>query len=125
MTGEGRLTSESNSLADLPFNFDSRFKGNLAGTNPEELLAAAHASCFTMKLSFVLGEAGYVAKSLQTTANITFVNGAITGSQLVIHAKIPQMPAAVFEEKIAEAERCCPVSRALNIAVSFEIFLES
>jgi osmotically inducible protein OsmC len=90
------------------------------GTNPEELLAAAHASCFTMKLSFVLDEAGYVAKSLQTTANISFVNGAITGSTLVITAKVPGMPGILFEEKVTEAERCCPISRALNIPVTFE-----
>lgn len=125
MTGEGSLTSESNLLADLPFNFGSRFKESKVGTNPEELLAAAHASCFTMKLSFVLGEAGYVAKSLQTTANISFVNGAITGSRLVIHAHIPGISEALFEENVKEAQRCCPISRALNIELTFETMLES
>jgi osmotically inducible protein OsmC len=96
----------------------------MKGTNPEELLAAAHASCFTMKLSFVLEEAGYAPVSLRTTAHINFVNGAITGSKLEVYANIPGMSELVFRENVVEANRCCPVRRALSIAVTFGIILE-
>ena len=125
MTGEGRLTLESSLFAELPFSFDSRFGTEMKGTNPEELLAAAHASCFTMKLSFVLEEAGYAPKSLLTNAYISFVNGAITGSKLEVYAHIPGISELVFRENVAEANRCCPVSRALSIAVTFDLILES
>ena len=122
--GEGRLTTNSNVLYDLPFNFNSRFGEGMTGTNPEELLAAAHASCFTMKLSFVLGEAGFVAEFLKTIANINFVNGNIVGSHLILSAKIPGINREIFDESIADAERNCPVCRILNTKVTIEASVE-
>ena len=94
------------------------------GTNPEELLAAAHASCFTMKLSFVLGEAGFVAESLQTTANISFENGSIVGSKLILSATIPGISKELFDESVADAERNCPISRILNTKITIEASVE-
>ena len=94
------------------------------GTNPEELLAAAHASCFTMKLSFVLGETGFVAESLQTTANINFENGNIVGSKLILSAKIPGISQELFDESVADAERNCPVCRILNTRITIEASVE-
>ncbi|MFC6196009.1 OsmC family peroxiredoxin [Dyadobacter subterraneus] len=83
------MTTRSNALNEMPFNFNSCFAEQASGTNPEELPAAAHACCFTMKLSFVPGEAGFVAEFLKTVAGIRFVNGNIAGSHLTVSAKIP------------------------------------
>ena len=118
--GEGRLSTKSSILFDIPFTFNSRFADGTAGTNPEELLAAAHASCFTMKLSFVLAEAGYVADFLETIANINFVNGNIVGSHLIVSAKIPGISRELFNECVTDAERNCPVSRILNVTITIE-----
>ena len=123
--GEGRITTDSHVLNDVPFNYNMRFSEDVTGTNPEELLAAAHASCFTMKLSFVLGEAGYTAEFLKTTADIHFINGGIAGSHLTLSARIAGISREIFEESVAEAERCCPVSRVLNTKITFEATIES
>src|SRR6201995_1515875 len=87
-TGNGNLTTASNVLKQTPYSFNSRFE-NGQGTNPEELVAAAHAGCFTMKLSFVLGEAGFTPESLETTSHINFENGVLTASHIVVNAKVP------------------------------------
>ena len=123
--GEGRITTDSQVLNDVPFNYNARFSDEVTGTNPEELLAAAHASCFTMKLSFVLGEAGFTADFLKTTADIHFINGSIAGSHLKISAKIKGISQEVFNESVAEAERCCPISRVLNTKITFEATVDS
>jgi len=122
--GEGRLTTSSSVLYDVPYNFNSRFGETTMGTNPEELLAAAHASCFTMKLSFVLGEAGFVAAFLQTTANINFENGSIVGSKLILSANIPGISQEVFDESVADAARNCPISRILNTKITIDASVE-
>ena len=123
--GEGRLTTNSNVLYDVPYNFNSRFSEGTTGTNPEELLAAAHASCFTMKLSFVLGEAGFVAEHLQTIANISFVNGNIAGSHLILSARIPGISRELFDESVADAGRNCPISRILSTKITIEASVEA
>jgi lipoyl-dependent peroxiredoxin len=122
--GEGQLTSESNCILSLPFDFQSRFSLNSTKINPEELIAAAHAIDFVMKLSFILGEAGFIAVMLKATANVSFVNGSLAGSHLVLTAKIPGITSETFEASVKEAELTCPISRALNMAVSSEAVLE-
>src|ERR1700722_14583761 len=86
--GSGHLTTASTVLNKTQYSFKSRFEDGV-GTNPEELVAAAHAGCFTMKLSAVLNEAGFTADELETKCDITFVNGAITKSHLTVKAKVP------------------------------------
>src|SRR5438270_13311996 len=96
-TGNGNLTTASNVLKQTPYSFNSRFE-NGQGTNPEELVAAAHAGCFTMKLSFVLGEAGFTPESLETKCSITFENGSISKSHLSVKGKVPGISEDKFQE---------------------------
>jgi osmotically inducible protein OsmC len=125
LKGKGLLTTESFILTEIPFSFAGRFAVEATGTNPEELLAAAHASCFTMKLSFVIGEAGFVPESLTTIAQVKFENGSITGSHLILSAKVPGISTERFEACVAEAENTCPVSRVLNTKITYQASLES
>src|SRR2546430_16949148 len=99
--GKGTLTSASTVLNNTQYSFNSRFAEGV-GTNPEELIAAAHAGCFTMKLSFVLGEAGFTPDSLETTAHITLDNGVITASHLVLKAKVPGISKEQFDTCAAD-----------------------
>jgi len=122
--GNGHLTTQSTILDKSQYSFNSRFAEG-KGTNPEELLAAAHAGCFTMKLSFVLGDAGFVPHSLETTAYINFENGAITSSHLEVKAKIKGIDQALFEASVRDAELNCPVSRVLNAQITVESSLEN
>ncbi len=122
--GLGSLTTQSMVLQQTPYTFNSRFSEE-AGTNPEELVAAAHAGCFTMKLSFVLGEAGFVPDTLETTAYIHFENGAITVSHLLVTATVPQIDQRTFEECVREAEHTCPLSRVLQAKITVETVLNS
>jgi lipoyl-dependent peroxiredoxin len=117
--GSGQLTTQSNVLKDVPYSFNSRFAEGV-GTNPEELLAAAHAGCFTMKLTFVLNEAGFIPENLETTCTINFMNGAIIGSHLAVKAKIERITQEVLDECVKDAEINCPVSRVLNAKITSE-----
>jgi osmotically inducible protein OsmC len=121
--GKGNLTTQSTVLDKTQYSFNSRFADG-KGTNPEELLAAAHAGCFTMKLSFVLGESGFVSESLETTAYINFENGSIIASHLVVKAKVPGISQELFEAGVKDAELNCPISRVLNAAITVESSLE-
>ncbi|RXK85562.1 OsmC family protein [Filimonas effusa] len=121
--GHGTLTTQSTTLNKTQYSFNSRFAEGV-GTNPEELIAAAHAGCFTMKLSFVLGEAGFTPDTLETTAHITLDNGAITTSHLVLKAKVPGISREQFDACAADAKENCPVSKLLNAEVSLEAVLE-
>ena len=121
-TGNGHLTTASNTLHQTPYSFSSRFE-NGQGTNPEELVAAAHAGCFTMKLSFVLGEAGFTPESLETKCEITLDNGAITKSHLTVKGKIPGISKEKFDECVKNAEQNCPISKLFNTAISSEASL--
>lgn len=118
-TGNGVLTTASKVLSETPYSFTSRFE-NGEGTNPEELIAAAHAGCFTMKLSFVLGEAGFTPERLETKCELTFENGVITKSHLIVNGTIPGISKEKFEESVKNAEQNCPVSKVLNAAISSE-----
>lgn len=120
--GNGNLTTQSKVLANTSYDFKSRFEDGTY-TNPEELIAAAHAGCFAMKLSFVLGAAGFTATSLDATSTITLENGTITGSHIVLKAVVPGIDAAKFEECAQDAKANCPVSKALNMAISLEATL--
>src|SRR5262250_1675872 len=126
--GKGSLTSPSGVLKDTPYSFATRFESQ-PGTNPEELIAAAHASCFTMALSAQLGNAGMTAESIDTTATITLEktdNGfAITASHLDVTAKIPGADKAKFDEAAHAAETGCPVSKVLNAKISLNAKLIS
>jgi osmotically inducible protein OsmC len=120
--GKGLLTTQSTVLKDTQYSFNSRFAEGV-GTNPEELVAAAHAGCFTMKLSFVLGEAGFTPDSISTSCTITLGDGAITESQLVVKARVPGIQKAKFEECAADAKANCPISKLLNTKITMEASL--
>ena len=121
--GNGHLTTQSGVLKETQYSFNSRFESGI-GTNPEELVAAAHAGCFTMKLSFVLGAAGFTPDTLETKCDITFENGVITKSHLTVKAKIPGISKEQFEASVKDAEANCPISKLLNTAISSEATLQ-
>jgi lipoyl-dependent peroxiredoxin len=125
-TGKGNLTTPSNVLNNTPYSFRDRFEDG-PGTNPEELIAAAHAGCFSMKLSFVLGEGGFTPDSLQTKCEITFENGVVTKSHLIVEASIPGINEEKFQEAVKNAEQNCPISKLLQsgLAISSEAKLVS
>ena len=120
--GNGHLTTQSTTLNKTQYSYKSRFEEGV-GTNPEELIAAAHAGCFTMKLSFVLNGAGFTADSIETTSTIALENGTITTSHLVVKAKVPNITPEQFQECAKDAEANCPVSKVLNAAISMEATL--
>ncbi len=119
--GTGHLTTQSTTLNQTQYSFNSRFAEGV-GTNPEELIAAAHAGCFNMKLSFVLGAAGFTPESLETISyiNLDPAQGAITESHLVLKAKVPGIDQAKFDECVKDAEANCPVSKVLNAAITVD-----
>ncbi len=115
--GKGDLTTDSKVLNETAYNFHSRFEEGKE-TNPEELLAAAHAGCFSMKLSFVLGEAGFTPEQITTHCDISLEDGVITSSALTVEAIVPGISKEVFENAVAEAKANCPVSRLYNTEIS-------
>lgn len=114
--GSGIVSTESGALNNNRFTSKSRFEEE-QGTNPEELLAATHASCFSMKLSFVLEEAGFEPVQIETTATVSIDNGIIGSSQLAVKAKVPGMSEKQFQECAEDAKANCPVSKALSIPI--------
>ncbi len=126
--GKGSITTASGSLKDTQYSFSTRFE-NGAGTNPEELLAAAHAGCFAMALSAQLGTAGITAERIDVTATVTLdkVEGgfAITESHLEVKVKIPGADRAAFDKAAADAKTGCPVSKLFNAKVTMNAVLES
>jgi osmotically inducible protein OsmC len=124
--GKGSISTESGALKSYPYGFASRFEGK-PGSNPEELLGAAHAACFTMALSLILGEAKLTATQMDTTARVTLeqVEGgwAINAVQLTLRAKVPGADAATFAELAAKAKAGCPVSKVLNAAITLDAAL--
>ncbi|HEY6873297.1 MAG TPA: OsmC family protein [Geobacteraceae bacterium] len=126
--GEGAVSTESGALKAYPYGFASRFEG-LPGTNPEELLAAAHAGCFTMALSLILGEAKLTAERMDTSATVTLeqVEGgyAITAVHLKLEARIPGADQATFEKLAGMAKAGCPVSKLFKADITLEATLVS
>jgi osmotically inducible protein OsmC len=117
--GNGNLSTQSGVLEQTQYSFNTRFADG-KGTNPEELVAAAHAGCFTMKLSFVLNEAGFTADNLETRCDITFENGSVTSSHLTVKGKVPGIDEAKWNEAVKNAEQNCPISKLLNTSISSE-----
>jgi len=120
--GSGKLITQSKVIKNKPYDYRSRFEDGTF-TNPEELIAAAHAGCFSMKLSFVLGAAGYTPSRIETTCTVTLENGTITGSHLQVRAKVPKCKPATFATCAEEAKANCPVSKALNVNITMEASL--
>jgi osmotically inducible protein OsmC len=124
--GKGAISTKSGALADYPYGFASRFEGK-PGTNPEELIGAAHAGCFTMALSLILGDAGFTAEQMDTKSEITLEKQgdgfAITKAHLILKAKIPGIDEAKFKELAGAAEKNCPVSKVLKAEISLDALL--
>lgn len=121
--GKGTISTQSGALDAYPYGFATRFEG-VPGSNPEELIGAAHASCFTMALSLILGEAGLTAEKMETSAVVTLEQQAdgfaITSSKLTLKAKIPGTDDATFQDLAAKAKAGCPVSKLLNTQISLD-----
>src|SRR3954452_8655687 len=126
--GSGTISTETGVLNNAPYGFKSRFE-NGKGTNPEELLGAAHAGCFSMALSLILGEAGMTAEQIETQAAVTLEKVgdgfSITSSHLDVKAKIPGADAAKFQEAANKAKAGCPLSKVLNAKITMNATLES
>lgn len=120
--GAGHLTTQSTTLNKTQYSFNSRFAEGV-GTNPEELVAAAHAGCFTMKLSFVLNAAGFTADEISTKCEVTLDNGSITESHLNVTAKVPGINKEQFDTAVADAKANCPISKLFNTNITHEAVL--
>ena len=125
--GTGKLTTQSGVLSDANYGYRSRFE-NGPGTNPEELIAAAHAGCFSMALAFGLQGAGFTADEIRTEAQVEIIQDGqgfkITRSALTLRARIPGIDAAKFQALAEGAEKNCPVSRVLNAEITLDAKLE-
>ena len=117
MEGKGLISTQSTTLNNANLSFKTRFEEGV-GTNPEELIAAAHSGCFTMQLSFLLTDAGFVPDDLDTTAKVTFQDGTITLIQLELNAKVPNISDAEFQTIAQKAKEICPISKLLNTEIS-------
>ena len=122
--GKGTVSVQSGLFNNAQYSYKSRFEDG-PGTNPEELVAAAHAGCFDMKLSFVLQEAGFTADSLETTAEVTLENGTVTKSHLTLKAKIPGISQEQFDKAADDAKANCPISKLLKAEITLDKTLES
>ena len=120
--GKGHLTTQTGVLDKTQYSFSSRFEDG-KGTNPEELIAAAHAGCFAMKLSFNLTGAGFEPEELHVEGTITLADGAITQSKLVLKAKVKDITDEKFDELVKDAEQNCPVSKLLDTEIVVEYTL--
>lgn len=120
--GKGNLTTQSTVLNETQYGFNSRFADGI-GTNPEELIAAAHAGCFSMKLAFNLQVAGFSADELKTDCEIVLEDGNITQSNITLAAKVSGIEAEKFEELVKDAEANCPVSKLLNAKITVNFTL--
>ena len=125
--GRGAISTHSGALKDYPYGFASRFEGQ-TGSNPEELIGAAHAACFSMALSMVLGQAGLTAERLETSAEVTLKRQgegfAITASHLTLSATVPGADDARFQALAADAKANCPVSKLLKAEITLDAKLE-
>lgn len=120
--GNGHLSTQSTVLDKTQYSFNSRFAEGV-GTNPEELVAAAHAGCFTMKLSFVLNAAGFTADSIETRCEITLHEGSITLSHLDVKATVPGISTEQFDVAVADAKANCPISKLYQTTITHQAVL--
>lgn len=117
--GEGNLTTESSILNQTPYSYKTRFE-NGNGTNPEELVGAAHSGCFTMQLSAFLEEENFPADQLETRSEITFEDGEISKSHLILEGKVPEISKEKFKEIANKAKENCPLSKLLDTEITLE-----
>lgn len=117
--GKGNLSTQSQVLQKTPYSFHTRFE-NEKGTNPEELIGAAHAGCFTMQLSGNLTKEDFNPVELETQCEITFEDGSVKKSHLVLTAKVPGISQEKFDELVKHAKENCPISKLLNTEISLE-----
>lgn len=122
--GKGRLTTPSGALNETRYSHASRFKDEI-GTNPEELIAAAHAGCFSMKLAILLADAGFPSDRLEAQSTITLENGVILSSEIQLQAQVPGISNEKFDELVRDAEKNCPVSKLLNAEISVQYQLNA
>jgi len=115
--GTGKITTQSKTLDNAQYSFKTRFEDGI-GTNPEELVAAAHSGCFSMQLSAFIGEAGFEIESIETKCEINLVDGSIIGSHLTVNAKINGISNETFQELVTKAEKNCPISKLLDTAIT-------
>lgn len=121
--GSGHLSTQSKTLDQTQYSFNSRFAEGI-GTNPEELVAAAHAGCFTMKLTFVLSAAGFTADEIETRCDISLTDGAITESHLEVKAKVPGISKEQFDAAVADAKVNCPISKLYNTNITVQAVVQ-
>ncbi len=122
--GTGTVSTQSTALNNMQFSYGSRFEEGV-GTNPEELVGAAHAGCFSMKLSFLIVADGFVAESINTSAKVTLDQGKITTVDLTVTAKVPGMSADQFAAAAQNAKENCPISKSLNADITLNATLEA
>lgn len=115
--GAGKLTTQSTTLENTQYSFKSRFEEGV-GTNPEELVAAAHAGCFTMQLTAFIGETNALIEVIETKCEISLLDGTINSSHLTVNAKIEGITNEVFQELVTKAEKNCPISKLFNTEIS-------
>jgi len=120
--GKGTLTTESTVLQDAQFSFNTRFEDG-KGTNPEELIGAAHAGCFSMQLSFLLGEEGYIPTRLDVDAKVAFKDGEIVKITLDLKGDVPNIKEEEFKNIAEKAKKVCPVSKLLNAEIELNVKL--
>ena len=122
MEGTGKISTESTTLNNAQLSFKTRFADGV-GTNPEELIAAAHSGCYTLQLSFLLNEAGFTAENLDTEAQVTFEDGTITKIHLKLEANVPGITEQDFQAAAQKAKEICPVSKLLKAEITLSATL--
>lgn len=120
--GKGNLSTQSGALEQVPYSFRMRFEDE-KGTNPEELIGAAHAACFTMQVSANLSEKGHNPVELKTKAEVTLENKTVTHSHLILTAKVPGLDRSKFDELVQDAKENCIISRLLKAEITVDITL--
>lgn len=123
--GQGNLTTGSKVLDKTQYSFHTRFEDGEKGTNPEELIGAAHAGCFAMQLSFFLNEADFIATTLDVDATVTFEDGTITKITLNLEGDVPNIDAEQFQQIAHKAKEECPISKLLNTEIELKVTLKS
>lgn len=123
--GQGNLTTGSKVLNKTQYSFHTRFEDGKEGTNPEELIGAAHAGCFAMQLSFLLNEAHFTATTLNVDATVTFEDGAITKISLNLEGDVPNIDAEQFQQLAHKAKEVCPVSKLLDTEIELKVTLKN
>ena len=116
-TGNGKISTQSTTLDNAQYSYKTRFEDGV-GTNPEELIAAAHSGCFTMQLSAYISEEGYKVERLETKCDVDFQNGAVVGSHLTVEGKIDGISNDDFQKLVSKAEQNCPISKLLDTEIT-------